>query len=106
MGAGPRTKQIGTRFFSVQERVQDGDLRVKKVPHSKICEDVGRNQSLLQCYNSIAHLLDWYSADRGSRTPLQDDGTPVESTLRWMWNTERNRQLTEFVGNIETGAKL
>ena len=31
-----------------------------------------RSQSLLQYYNNIASLQDWYSTDRGSSTPLQD----------------------------------
>ena len=33
-----------------------------------------RSQSLLQYYNNIASLQDWYSTDRGSHTPLQDEG--------------------------------
>ena len=33
-----------------------------------------QNQSLLQYYNNIANLQDWYSTDHGSRTPLQDEG--------------------------------
>ena len=33
-----------------------------------------RSQSLLQYYNNIASLQDWYSTDHGSHTPLQDEG--------------------------------
>ena len=33
-----------------------------------------RSQSLLQYYYNIANLQDWYSADHGSTTPLQDEG--------------------------------
>ena len=33
-----------------------------------------RSQSLLQYCNNIASLQDWYSADCGSHTPLQDEG--------------------------------
>ena len=33
-----------------------------------------RNQSVLQYYNNIASLQDWYSIDHGSHTPLQDEG--------------------------------
>ena len=33
-----------------------------------------RCQSLLQYYHNIASLQDWYSSDRGSHTPLQDEG--------------------------------
>ena len=44
LGAGPRTKHIDTHYFSVQERVPDGDLSIKKVPTAKICADVGTKQ--------------------------------------------------------------
>ena len=33
-----------------------------------------RSQSLLHYYNNIASLQDWYSADHGSYTPLEDEG--------------------------------
>ena len=39
--AGPRTKHTDTRYFWIQERVQDGDLSIKKVLASKNCVDVG-----------------------------------------------------------------
>ena len=39
-GAGQRTKHIDTRYFWIQERVQDGDLSVKKVLTAKNCADV------------------------------------------------------------------
>ena len=32
---------LDTRYFWVQERVQDGDPSLKKVPTAKNCEDVG-----------------------------------------------------------------
>ena len=45
LGAGQRTKHIDTRYFwiqdRVQERVQDGDLSIKKVLTAKNCADVG-----------------------------------------------------------------
>ena len=41
LGAGQRTKHIDTRYFWIQERVQDGDLRIKKVLTAKNCADVG-----------------------------------------------------------------
>ena len=41
LGAGPRTKHIDTRCCWIQERVQDGDLSIKKVPTAKNCADVG-----------------------------------------------------------------
>ena len=41
LGAGQRTKHIDTRYFWIQERVQDGDLSIKKVPIAKNRADVG-----------------------------------------------------------------
>ena len=41
LGAGQRTKHIDTRYFWIQERVQDGDLSIKKVLTAKKCADVG-----------------------------------------------------------------
>ena len=41
LGAGKRTKHIDTRYFWIQERVQDGDLSIKKVLTAKNCADVG-----------------------------------------------------------------
>ena len=41
LGAGQRTKHIDTRYFWVQERGQDGDLSIRKVPTAKNCADVG-----------------------------------------------------------------
>ena len=67
LGAGQRTKHIDTRCFWIQERVQDGDLSIKKVPTAQMLE---RSQVVLQYYNNIASLQDWYSTDHGSHTPL------------------------------------
>ena len=39
--AGQRTKHIDTRYFWIQERVQDRDLSIKKVLTAKNCADVG-----------------------------------------------------------------
>ena len=41
LGAEQRTKHIDTRYIWIQERVQDGDLSVKKVLTAKNCADVG-----------------------------------------------------------------
>ena len=41
LGAGQRTKHTDTQYFWMQERVQDGDLRIKKVLTAKNCADVG-----------------------------------------------------------------
>ena len=51
-----------------------------------------RSQSLLQYYNNIASLQDWYSTDHGSRTPLQDDDEPVMEPVTELQH--RNRQLS------------
>ena len=60
LGAGPRTKQIDTRYFWVQERVQDGDLSIKKVFTAKNCSDVGTkpvSASVLQQLCKFAGLV-------------------------------------------------
>ena len=41
LGAGQRTKHIDTRYFWIQERVQDWDFGIKKVLTAKSCADVG-----------------------------------------------------------------
>ena len=41
LGAGQRTKHIDTRYFWIQERVQDGELSIKKVLTAKNSADVG-----------------------------------------------------------------
>ena len=58
--AGQRTKHIDTRYFWIQERVQDGDLSIKKVPSAKNCADVGTkpvSPSLLQQHCNLAGLV-------------------------------------------------
>ena len=73
-----------------------------------------RSQSLLQYYNNIASLQDWYSTDHGSRTPLQDEGDELMMDLVTGLQTRcyhrdpvgkhghRNRQLSVLIVNIET----
>ena len=72
LGAGQRTKHIDTRYCWVQERVQDGDLSIKKELTAKNCADVGTKP--VSASVLVASLQDWYSADHGSHTPQQDDG--------------------------------
>ena len=60
LGAGQRTKHIDTRYFWIQERVQDGDLSIKKVLTAKNCADVGTNPvsaSVLQKQCKFAGLV-------------------------------------------------
>ena len=58
--AGQRTKYIDTRYFGIRERVQDGDLSIKKVPTAKNCADVGTKSvsaSVLQEHCKFAGLV-------------------------------------------------
>ena len=41
LGTRRLTKHIDTRYIWIQQRVQDGDLSIKKVPTAKNCADVG-----------------------------------------------------------------
>ena len=68
-GAGQRTKHIDTRYFWIQERVQDGNLSIQKELTA-----LERNQSLLQYHNNTASLQGWFSFDHGSQIPEQDEG--------------------------------
>ena len=57
LGAGQRTD---TRYFWMQERVQDGGLRIKKVLTAKNCADVGTrpvSASVLQQHCKFAGLV-------------------------------------------------
>ena len=58
--AGQRTKHVDTRYFWTQERVQDGDVSIKKVPTAKNCADVGTKPvcaSVLQQHCKFAGLV-------------------------------------------------
>ena len=60
LGAGQRTKHIDTQYFWIQERVQDGDLSIKKVLTAKNCADVGTkpvSASVLQQHCKFAGLV-------------------------------------------------
>ena len=60
LGAGQRTKHIDTRYFWIQERVQDGDLSIEKVLTAKNCADVGTKPdfaSVLQQHYKFAGLV-------------------------------------------------
>ena len=60
LGAGQRTKHIDTRYFWIQERVQDGDLSIKNVLTAKNCADVGTkpvSASVLQQNCKFAGLV-------------------------------------------------
>ena len=60
LGAGQRTKHIDTRYFWIQERVQDGGLSIKKVSTEKNCADVGTkpvSASAIQQHCKFAGLV-------------------------------------------------
>ena len=60
LGAGQQTKHIDTRYFWIQERVQDGDFSIKMVLTAKNCADVGTNPvsgSVLQQHCKFAGLV-------------------------------------------------
>ena len=73
-----------------------------------------RSQSLLQYYNNIASLQDWYSTDHDvSHTPLQDESdepamdlvTGLQTRCEWRpveKHKHRNKQLSALTVNIET----
>ena len=65
-GAGQRTKHIDTRYLWIQERVQDGDLSIKKVPTAKNCADVGTKPVSASVPASLQDW--WYSTTYGSHT--------------------------------------
>ena len=61
-----------TDRLGIQERVQDGDLSIKKVLTAENCADVGTkpvSASVLQQHCQFAGLV------FGSHTPHQDEGT-------------------------------
>ena len=75
-----------------------------------------RSQSLLQYYNNLESLQDWFSTDQGSHTPRQDEGdkpmmypvTGLQTRYEHRPDVitgkqeQRNRQLSTLIVNIET----
>ena len=74
-----------------------------------------RSQSLLQYYDNIASLQDWYSTDHGSHTTLlNESGEAYDASccnpdvdrpdvIKREENQEhRNRQFSTLIVNIET----
>ena len=85
-----------------------------KCEQRRTAQILERSQSLLQYYNNTPSLQDWYSTDRGSHTPVQDEGDEAydgsgEGTaapISWTRSHEhRNRQLSALIMNIETDAQ-
>ena len=117
LGAGPRTKHINTRYFmDTRTSSETETLESRRRLQQRTAQMLERSQSLLQYYNSIANLHDWYSTDHGSHTPPQDDGDEPMMDLvtglqpryghkdpTWSRKHEhRNRQLSVLIVNIKT----
>ena len=70
-----------------------------------------RSQSLLQYYNNIASLQDWYSTDHGSTTPLQDVGDELLMDLDTETRRDHGKQehrnilLSALIVNIKTNVQ-
>ena len=89
----------------------------RRCVQGKIVHMLERSQSLLRYCNNIASLQDWYSADHGSHTPLEDYGDEPMMDL-WTglqtWRQEHrpkeenigkpvtNRILPALIVNVET----
>ena len=95
---------MDTLYIWIQERVQDGDLSIKKVPTAKNCANVGaksvfafRITTILQVCK-IGFLL---TMDPTLHTALQDDDD-VPTTEPVTESQHRNEQLSTLVVNIDT----
>ena len=62
----------GTSGFKNESKMETSVSR--RCLQRRTAQMLERSQSLLQYYNNIASLQDWYSTDHGSHTPLQDEG--------------------------------
>ena len=89
----------------------------RKCLRRKIVQMLERSRSLLQYYNNIANLQDWYSADRGFHTPRQDEGdepmmelvTGLQTRCEYRagythrdLETRAQKQLSTLIVNVET----
>ena len=63
----------------------------RKCPRRKIAQMLERSQSPLQYHNNTASLQDRHSTDRGSHTPLQDEGDEPVMDLVTGLQTRRKR---------------
>ena len=97
LGAGQRTKHIDTLYFWIQERVQDGDLSIKKVPTAKNCADVGTKPVSATALKPTLQLC-------RTGIPLTMDPTLHYKMkgLQTRNQKHRNRQLSTLIVNIET----
>ena len=73
--AGQRTLHTDTQvLLETRTSPQTETSASRRCLQRRTAQMLERRQSLLQCYNNIASLHDWYSTDHGSHTPLQDEG--------------------------------
>ena len=66
------TSTRGTSGYQTEPKMETSVSR--RCLQRRIAQMLERDQSLLQFYNNIASLQDWYATDHGSHTPPQDDG--------------------------------
>ena len=76
----------------------------------RIAQMLERSQSLLQNCNVVQNCKMGILQDHGSHTPLQDEGEEpmmdLASSLQTRYeHTNRNRELSVSIVNIETGAQ-
>ena len=74
LGAGQRTKHIHTRTSGYKNESKMETSVSRSCQQRRTAQMLERSPSLLQHYNNIVSLQDWYSIDHGSHTPLQDEG--------------------------------
>ena len=88
-------------MFVVQERVQDGYLSIKKVPTATNGADVGTKpvSALQMCKIGILLTMD-------PTLHCRMMGDLLNRAAAGCAKTERNRQLSELVMFVETGAEL
>ena len=94
LGAGKRTKHIDTRYFWIQERVQDGDLSIKKVLTAKICADVGTkpvSASVLKQHCKFAGLVFWMCYKRRELTIIGMSNSSKHFSDSWRGITKQER---------------
>ena len=75
LGAGQRTKHIDTRYFWIQERVQDRGPQYQGGAYSEELRRFWNETGL--CFRTTTTLQVCrigIPTDHGSRTPLQDEG--------------------------------
>ena len=107
--AGQLTKHNDTRYFWIQERVQDGDLSIKKLLTAKNCADVATKPvsgSVLQQHWMFAGLVfDWpwvpHSTTRWRWRAHDGSGNGVANPL-WTQRPERDTETRRDHGNTST----